>query len=198
LHLPTYCHRCGDAAQERQSIHQQILEAKNMSRKAIATKPQSLQPPLTPSAELQLLDVFVGKWPTQGLSYGLGQSKENPYDSSVRWIGEEIYEWLPGGFFLVRHFNGQIGDLPLSGIEMISYDAVNQTYPTQIFDNYGRIHLGQRMIHDGVWSSHIGTEYRATYTFRNDGNNMATHWEWLNKDDWSVLMDLEGTNEPIH
>ena len=162
-----------------------------MSRKAIATKVQSLQPPLTPSPELQLLNIFVGKWPTEGLSYGSGQSKENPYDSSVRWLGEESYEWLPGGFFLIRHFNGQIGDIPISGIETIGYDTASQTYPSQSFDNYGRIHLGHRSIRDGVWSSCIGTEYRATYTFRNDGNNMATHWEWLDEDDWSVLMDLE-------
>jgi hypothetical protein len=63
-----------------------------MSRKTIATKVQSPQLLLTPSAELQLLNVFVGKWPTEGLSYGSGQSKENPYDSSVRWSGEETYE----------------------------------------------------------------------------------------------------------
>ena len=106
-----------------------------MSRKAIATKVQSLQPPLTPSPELQLLNIFVGKWPTEGLSYGSGQSKENPYDSSVRWLGEESYEWLPGGFFLIRHFNGQIGDIPISGIETIGYDTASQTYPSQSFDN---------------------------------------------------------------
>jgi Protein of unknown function (DUF1579) len=163
-----------------------------MSRKAIATKPQSLQSPLTPSAELQLLNVFVGKWPTQGLSYGSGQSKENPYDSPVRWLGEETYEWLPGGFFLVRHFHGQIGSIPISGIETISYDAASQTYPSQMFDNYGRIHFAQRSIRDGVWL-HTQTEYRATYTFRNDGKNMATHWEWLCGEDWFVLTDSEGT-----
>ncbi len=161
-----------------------------MSLKAIATKPQSLQPPLTPSPELQLLNIFVGKWPTEGLSYGSGQSKENPYDSSVRWSGEESYEWLPGGFFLIRHFKGQIGNIPLSGIETIGYDAASQTYPCQIFDNYGRVHFGYRIVRDGVWS-YTGTEYRATYTFRNNGNNKATHWEWLCKGDWSVLMDLE-------
>ncbi len=183
---------CGDSSQERRSIHHQTLEAKNMSRKATATKPPSLQPSLTPSAELQLLNVFVGKWPTDGLSYGLGQSHENPYDSSVRWLGEETYEWLPGGFFLIRHFNGQIGDLPISGVETIGYDAASKTYPSQVFDNYGRIHLGQRRFHDGTWS-YIGAEYRATYAFRNDGNHMATHWEWLCENDWSVLMDSEAT-----
>jgi Protein of unknown function (DUF1579) len=166
------------------------IGTKNMSRKTIATKSQSLQLPITPSPELQLLNVFVGKWPTEGLSYGSGQSKENPYDSSVRWLGEERYEWLPGGFFLIRHFHGQVGDIPISGMETIGYDAASQTYPSQMFDNYGRIHRVQRRFQDGIWS-YIGAEYRATYAFRNDGNNLATHWEWLCEDDWSVLMDSE-------
>jgi hypothetical protein len=158
-----------------------------MSADTIATEIQS---PPTPSAELRRLDVFVGKWPTEGLSYGLGQSKENPYDSPVRWSGEESYEWLPGGFFLIRHFSAQIGDIPLNGIETIGYDAASQTYPSYTFDSYGRVHSAQRTFLDGIWS-YTGPEYRATYTFRNDGNAMATHWEWLSQDDWLLLLDSE-------
>jgi Protein of unknown function (DUF1579) len=161
-----------------------------MSPDTIATKVQSPQPPLTPSAELRRLDVFVGKWPTEGLSYGLGQSKENPYDSPVRWSGEESYEWLPGGFFLIRHFSAQIGHIPIIGIETIGYDAASQTYPSYTFDNYGRTHFARRAVDNGVWS-YAGTEYRATYTFRHDGNAMATHWEWLSQGDWFLLLDSE-------
>ena len=161
-----------------------------MSRKAIATKIQSLQPPLIPSPELQLLNIFVGKWHIEGLSYGAGQTKENPYDSPVRWAGEETYEWLPGGFFLICHRQGQIGDAVINAIETIGYDAANQTYPSQVFDNYGRIHLGQRSVHDGVWL-YTGIEYRTTYEFSNDGNTIAIHWEWLCGEDWFVLIDMK-------
>ena len=164
-----------------------------MSRKATTSKVQSLQVLLTPSPELQLLDVFVGKWQTEGLSYGSGQSKENPHDSAVRWVGAETYEWLPGGFFLVNHFDAKIGNTAISGIEMVGYDAVSQSYPSQLFDSYGRILSGQRRIHDGVWSSSIGTEYRTTYAFRNEGNTLTSCWEWSDGDDWFVLADLEGT-----
>jgi Protein of unknown function (DUF1579) len=164
-----------------------------MLRRATATKVQSPQLPLTPSAELQLLNIFVGKWHLEGLSYGSGQSRENPYDSSVRWSAEESYEWLPGGFFLVSHFNAQIGNAPMNGMEIIGYDPVSQTYPSQLFDNYGRILSGQRSICDGVWSSSVGTEYRTTYVLRNDGQTMTTHWDCLHGDDWLVLADLEGT-----
>jgi Protein of unknown function (DUF1579) len=160
---------------------------------AVASKPQSLQPQISPSTELQLLNIFVGKWHTEGLSYGSGQSKENPHDSPVRWLGAETYEWLPGGFFLVNHFDAKIGNTAISGIETVGYDAVSQSYPSQLFDSHGRILSGQRSIRDGVWSSSIGTEYRTTYAFSNGGNNLATHWEWLDGDDWFVLADLEAT-----
>jgi Protein of unknown function (DUF1579) len=159
---------------------------------ATATKPQSLQPPLAPSPELQLLNVLVGKWHTEGLSYGAGQSKENPYDSPVRWSSEDTYEWLAGGFFLVHHCDAQFGDAPFDAMETIGYDAASQTYPSQMFDNYGRIHLGHWSVRDGVWS-YTGTEYRATYAFSNDGNNLTIHWEWLCGDDWSVLADVKAT-----
>ena len=164
-----------------------------MIQQRIDIKLQSQGQPLIPSAELQLLNVFVGKWHTEGLSYGSGQSKENPYDSPVRWSGEESYEWLPGGFFLVNHFDAKIGNTAISGIETVGYDAVSQSYPSQLFDSYGRILSGQRSIRDGVWSSSIGTEYRTTYAFRNEGNTLASRWEWLDGDDWFVLADLEGT-----
>jgi Protein of unknown function (DUF1579) len=163
-----------------------------MSRKATVTKPQSLQPPLTPSAEHQLLNVFVGKWHLEGLSYGSGQSYENPHDSSVRWIGEESYEWLPGGFFLICHFNAQIGDAAINGMEIIGYDAASQTYPSYLFDNYGRIYLGQRIVSDGVWIYTV-EDYRTTYVLSNDGNTMTTHWDWLSGTDWLSLVELKGT-----
>ncbi|WP_310410485.1 DUF1579 family protein, partial [Chamaesiphon sp. OTE_8_metabat_110] len=94
-----------------------------MTQQTIDGKLQFQEQQIAPGAEHQLLNIFVGKWHTEGLSYGSGQSYENPYDSSVRWIGEESYEWLPGGFFLVHHFDGQVGDSPINGMEFIGYDA---------------------------------------------------------------------------
>jgi Protein of unknown function (DUF1579) len=96
-----------------------------MTQQTIETYIQLLEQPLAPSAEYQRLDIFVGKWHTEGLSYGAGQSYENPHDSSVRWSGEESYQWLPGRFFLVHHFNGQIGDAPMNGMEIIGYSALH-------------------------------------------------------------------------
>ena len=154
---------------------------------ATATK---IQPPLTPSPELRRLDIFVGKWHREGLSYGSGQSQENPHDSAVRWPGEESFEWLPGGFFLAHYWNGQIGDAVLNGVEIIGYDAASQTYSSRIFDNYGRIHIGQRSVRDGVWT-YTRPERRSTLVFSDDGNTMTTRWEWLSGEGWLVWIDLK-------
>lgn len=157
-----------------------------------ATKIKSLQPSLTPSAELQLLNVFVGKWQTEGLSYGAGQSRENPYDSPVRWSGAETYEWLPGGFFLIHHFNGQIGDAVYSAAEIIGYDASSQTYPVRAFDNYGSIHTSILSVRDGVWA--LSTPgIRGTFVFSDDGNTIANHLDWLSGEGCLHLADLKLT-----
>ena len=163
---------------------------------SIATKPQSPQPPLTPSAEHQLLDVFVGKWHTEGLAYaGESQSTENPYDSAVRWSSEETYEWLPGGFFLLRHFNGPAADVVFNGIEIIGYDASSQMYSSHIFDNYGNALIYQVTVHAGVWT-YTGTVQRATYVFSDDGNTMTVQWEWLCGADWFNLSHVKVTKMP--
>ena len=39
--------------------------------------------------------------------------------SSIPIAGTDIYEWLPGGFFLVHHVDVTIGDEPVRAIEMI-------------------------------------------------------------------------------
>jgi hypothetical protein len=147
-----------------------------MTQQTIDGKLQFQGQQIAPGAEHQLLNIFVGKWHTE--------------DSSVRWSGEESYEWLPGGFFLIHHFNGQVGDSPINGMEFIGYDAAGQTYTSHSFDNNGKILIGQRSFRDGAWS-YIGTDYRNTYVFSNNGNTMTIHWDWLCEKDLFVLADLK-------
>jgi Protein of unknown function (DUF1579) len=159
---------------------------------ATATKIQSLQPSLTLSAELQLLNVFVGQWQTEGLSYGSGQARENPYDSPVRWSGAETYEWLPGGFFLVHHFEAQIGDAVYNAAEIIGYDASSQTYPVRAFGNYGSIHSSMLSVCDGAWT--LSTPgIRGTFVFSDDGNTITNHLDWLSGEGCLHLADLKLT-----
>ena len=94
---------------------------------------QALQPPSGPGAEHKLLDVFIGKWINQGHTVA---SADAP---SVPILTSDVYEWVPGGFFVLHTAYGRIGNVDVGGVEIISYDAASQTYRSHFFDSQGTI-----------------------------------------------------------
>jgi hypothetical protein len=60
--------------------------------------------PVTGDAHRRL-DVFVGDWHTEGTSFADGQAPDDPRASAAPWKSDEHYEWLPGGFFLLRRWD---------------------------------------------------------------------------------------------
>ena len=149
--------------------------------------------PQRPGHEHRRLDVFVGKWNAEGLSYAKEQSKENPYGSAVKWTSVESYEWLPGGFFLVHRWDACVGDDEFKGMETIDYDTPSQTYFTRAFDNYGNSPIYQASVREGVWTC-AGEWTRATVAVSDSGDTMTINWEW--KPDgvnWLPLCDRKAT-----
>ena len=65
----------------------------------------------TPSSEIQRLGALVGRWRSEGHIVG---------EVPVPITGTDIYEWLPGGFFLVHHVDVMIGDQRVQAIELIA------------------------------------------------------------------------------
>ena len=57
--------------------------------------------------------------------------------------GTDVYEWLPGGFFLVHHVDVVVGDQPVQAIEIIG----------RAYDNLGNVTaMRARVDDDGVWT----------------------------------------------
>jgi hypothetical protein len=54
------------------------------------------------------LGAVVGRWHTTGHVIA---------DPPIPVVGTDIYEWLPGGHFLVHHVDVVIGDQPVQAIE---------------------------------------------------------------------------------
>jgi hypothetical protein len=63
----------------------------------------------TPSPQTQRLDALVGRWRSGGHIVG---------DAPVPITGTDIYEWLPGGFFLVHHVDVKIGQQQVQALEI--------------------------------------------------------------------------------
>jgi Protein of unknown function (DUF1579) len=121
--------------------------------------------------EHELLDVFIGKWITEGETI--------PTDDApaAKILASDIYEWVAGRFFVLHTAYGRIGDTDVGGIELIGYDPKVKRYRTHFFDSQGNISNQDLTFRDGTWTW-SGQHARATLVVSDDGNTMPTRHEW--------------------
>jgi hypothetical protein len=159
----------------------------------------------TPSSEIQRLGALVGRWRSEGHIVG---------DAAVPITGTDIYEWLPGGFFLVHHVDVVIGEQKVQAIELIGeYDPATDSFTGRAYDNHGNITVMRARVDDqGVWTFTGGGDIapvaqpsfadasgavRSTLTVSGDKGSMMAKWE--RSDDgstWQPWMDMTFTRMP--
>lgn len=83
--------------------------------------------------EHQRLEVFIGKWINKGHTIATADAL------SVKILTSDVYEWMPGEFFVLHTAYGRIGNVDVGGTEIISYDAVSKQYRSYFFDSQGHI-----------------------------------------------------------
>jgi hypothetical protein len=159
----------------------------------------------TPSPETQRLGALVGRWRSEGHIVG---------DPAVPITGTDIYEWLPGGFFLVHHVDVMIGEQPVQALELIGeYDPATDAFLARAYDNLGNVTLMRAKVDEqGVWTFTGGSDVapvaqpldaegggavRSTLTISADRSGMRARWE--RSDDgtsWQPWMDMTFTRIP--
>jgi hypothetical protein len=158
----------------------------------------------TPSPETQRLGALVGRWRSEGHIVG---------DTSVPITGTDIYEWLPGGFFLVHHVDVVIGEQKVQALEIIGeYDPTTDSFTGRAYDNLGNITIMRARVDDqGVWTFTGGGDIapaaqpspdtsgavRSTLTVSANKSSMTAKWE--RSDDgstWQPWMDMTFTRMP--
>jgi hypothetical protein len=122
-----------------------------------------------PGPEHKRLDVFIGKWMTQGQTVATGAVP------AVQILASDVYEWMPGGFFVLHTAYGRIGDMDVGGTEIIGYDAASKTYRTHLFDSQGNLITEALSVDDGTWRWQ-GERTRCTGVF-DDGKTLTAHHE---------------------
>ena len=154
---------------------------------------QAPEQPSKPGPKHKLLNVFIGKWNTEG------QQHEGPVGPAAKITADETYEWLTGGFFLVHRFEGHVGDGAAACIETIGYDAQAETYPVHTFYNNGVANEWQYEESDGVWTltgdwqmAGKSQPVRCTVVFSDNGDTMTGKWEHSSDDsNWETFWDLK-------
>jgi len=116
------------------------------------------------------LEVFIGKWINEG---ELLATEESP---AAKILTSDVYEWVPGRFFVLHTAYGRIGDIDAGGVEVIGYDETSDTYNTYFFDSAGNVITEQLTVSDGVWTWQ-GETTRATSVFSDDGKTQTCRHE---------------------
>ncbi len=84
--------------------------------------------------ELDHLNVFIGKWMNEGYVV------ETATAPSTKITTSDVYEWLPGRYFILHTAYGRIGTMDVGGMEVLGYDPSTRQYFSRFFDSSGNIH----------------------------------------------------------
>ena len=126
--------------------------------------------PPKPGPEHKRLEAFIGKWMTEG------ETKAAPNAPPMRILASDVYEWVPGGFFVLHTAYGRVGDIGVGGVEMIGYDPAHKNYRVTFFDSQGNQTLHTLTPRDGKWIWQ-GEHTRCTGVLSSDGRTMTAHHE---------------------
>lgn len=134
--------------------------------------------------EHKALSVFIGKWINEGVTIA------SPGTPVTKILTSDVYEWVPGEFFIVHSAYGRMGDKDVGGVEMIGFDKASGKYRTHFFDSGGNLSLGELTVRDGTWTWKE-EKTRCTGTLSNNGKTLIAHHE--RSDDgvnWIPSMDV--------
>jgi hypothetical protein len=147
---------------------------------------------------------IAGDWATSGHVVG---------DPPVPVSGSDVYEVLPGGYFLVHHVDVTVGRQEVRAIEIIGERASDgNTFLARSYDSEGNTEVMTLTVDDeGVFHFTGGPEIapaaqpvtsptarvRSTLRIGPDGNSMMALWE-RSEDGaaWERWMDMTFTRRP--
>jgi hypothetical protein len=130
----------------------------------------------------QALAVLIGKWINEGRTI---ETAEIP---SVPILTSDVYEWAPGGFFVVHSAFGKIGGAAVGGVEIIGVDG--EAYRSTFYDSFGNVHCSRLEIEGDVlrWTA---DRTRCTVTMTDDGmTQVARHESSADGLSWTPSMHV--------
>lgn len=140
--------------------------------------------PTEPEPEVRRLEIFVGRWITEG------HLVDDARDPAGRIVASDVYEWAPGGFFIVHSAYGRIGGVGGGGVEVIGYDISTKRYWSQFFDSQGNATSSGLFFDEEHWTWQR-EDTRCTASFSVDERTQTAHHERRNKDGgWVPSMEV--------
>ena len=154
---------------------------------------QDRSPPTPkPGAQHAALEVFLGEWKAEGLSFGgPNQDARNPRGNTTRWISTHVARWHTGKFFLIQDEHAEI-EGAFDTLSVFGWDDRAEQYFARTFENHGYYRHYDVTVKDEVWKINGETE-RARVEFSEDGKRQIISWEWRPNNVWLPLCDRVAT-----
>lgn len=136
------------------------------------------------NAELERLNFFIGKWMNEGYTV---ESAEAP---SLKITTSDVYEWLPGRFFVLHTAYGRIGNMDVGGMEVLGYDAATRKFFSRFYDSAGNIHEADLTADGDRWTWQ-GETTGCTAVFSENGKVQTAHHVRLDENgNWIPSMEV--------
>jgi hypothetical protein len=140
---------------------------------------ETAQAPARRGPEHARLDVLIGKWITEGYTVATAGAP------AAKILASDVYEWAPGGFFVVHAAYGRIGDAEVGGVEIIGFDAESGSYGSQFFDSFGNVSTSRVTVERDTWTwtgertccTSVLSDDRKAFTARHERLNDGMTWE---------------------
>lgn len=134
--------------------------------------------------ELARLDPFIGRWIT------VGETAPSPGKAPIPINASDVYDWAPGGRFVVHPAYGRFGDLDVSGVEIIGLDPSSGQFSTHFFDGNGTVSTQTLSFENGTWMWR-GKHTRCFGTFSTDERTLVAGHERLDENErWIPSMTV--------
>src|SRR5262249_23382555 len=149
------------------------------SRKTSGVATRPVANTLRRPTELEGLDVFIGRWLTEGETVG------GPERSAMQIVASDVYEWAPGGRFVLHPHYGRIGEIGVGGLEIMSNDPGRGRSRTHFLDSQGKMITETLSYRDGTWTwqgeharcTGVFSEDSKILTARHERSDDGKHWE---------------------
>ncbi len=137
-----------------------------------------------PGPEHARLGVFIGKWINEGYTV------EGPGSPSVRIATSDVYEWMPGSFFVLHTAYGRIGNLDVGGTEILGYDPKAKAYFSRFYDSRGNVSEAELRAEGESWTWR-GATTGCTAVFTQNGRLQTAHHVRLDENGkWVPSMEV--------
>ena len=114
----------------------------------------------------EALQAWVGRWINQG------HTVDDDGNPGLTITTSDVYDWAPGGFFIVHTAYGRVGEFGGGGIEIIGYDETSGDYTSHLFDSGGNVTVSSLVARGDTWT-YQGDTTRATVMF-SDADHVQT------------------------